>query len=88
MLRSYAILPAGKRISVCEAGTAQMALLDHLRMAGAASRTSFISGRIPSPGEVPPIAPAFFVATRPKPPPVPIAARTSLAARPIRGELR
>jgi len=34
MLRSYEILLAGERIAVCESATAQMALLDHLRMAG------------------------------------------------------
>ena len=34
MLRSYEILLAGNRVAVCEAATAQMALIDHLRMAG------------------------------------------------------
>ena len=34
MLRSYEILLAGARVAVCEAATAQIALLDHLRTAG------------------------------------------------------
>lgn len=34
MLRSYEILLAGRRVALCEAATALMALLDHLRMAG------------------------------------------------------
>lgn len=34
MLRSYEILLAGQRVAVCEAATAQMALIDHLRTAG------------------------------------------------------
>lgn len=34
MLRSYEILLAGERVADCEAETAQMALLDHLRLAG------------------------------------------------------
>jgi len=34
VLRSYEIILAGNRVAVCEAATAEMALLDHLRMAG------------------------------------------------------
>jgi hypothetical protein len=34
VLESYEILLVGERIAVCEAATAQIALLDHLRTAG------------------------------------------------------
>lgn len=34
MVRSYEILLAGTTVAVCEAETAEIAVLDHLRMAG------------------------------------------------------
>ena len=34
MLRSYESLLGGERVAVCEAGSAQLALIEHLRTAG------------------------------------------------------